>query len=200
MRVETCYFCSRPSYPGKGIQFVRNDGKAFRFCRSKCHKNFKMKRNPRKLGWTKAYRKAAGKEMTVDSTLQFAQRRNVPVRYDRTLWEKTMQAMTRIQEIRQKRERAHYKRRMVGKRARELAADKKLVETHSHLLPRMRGSERRRLLEQGVDPEQINQMEETLPTETAKVHGKEKLRQRLRVDGGVEFVPEAGNGMDMDSD
>jgi large subunit ribosomal protein L24e len=36
----------------------------------------------------------------VDSTLQFAQRRNVPVRYDRTLWEKTMQAMTRIQEIR----------------------------------------------------------------------------------------------------
>ncbi|KAI0202222.1 ribosomal protein L24e-domain-containing protein [Astrocystis sublimbata] len=100
MRVETCYFCSRPSYPGKGIQFVRNDGKAFRFCRSKCHKNFKMKRNPRKLGWTKAYRKAAGKEMTVDSTLQFAQRRNVPVRYDRGLWEKTMSAMTRIQEIR----------------------------------------------------------------------------------------------------
>ncbi|GAP87745.1 putative ribosome biogenesis protein RLP24 [Rosellinia necatrix] len=199
MRVETCYFCSRPSYPGKGIQFVRNDGKAFRFCRSKCHKNFKMKRNPRKLGWTKAYRKAAGKEMTVDSTLQFAQRRNVPVRYDRTLWEKTMQAMARIQEIRQKRERVHYKRRMAGKRARELAIDKKLVETQSHLLPRMRGSERRRLLEQGVDPQQIDQMEEALPAEKAKVHGKEKLRQKLRVDGGVEFVGE-DNGMDMDSD
>ncbi|KAI0816786.1 ribosomal protein L24e-domain-containing protein [Xylaria sp. FL0064] len=200
MRVETCYFCSRPSYPGKGIQFVRNDGKAFRFCRSKCHKNFKMKRNPRKLGWTKAYRKAAGKEMTVDSTLQFAQRRNVPVRYDRTLWEKTMQAMAHIQEIRQKRERAHYKRRMAGKRARELAADKKLVETHSHLLPRMRGSERRRLLEQGVDPQEIDQMEEALPTEKAKVHGKEKQRQRLRVDGGVEFVGEEDHGMDVDSE
>lgn len=88
---------------------------------------------------------------------------------------------------------------MAGKRARELALDKKLVESHSHLLPRMRGSERRRLLQQGVDPEQIDQMENTLPTETAKVHGKEKLRQKLRVDGGVEFVGEE-NGMDVDSD
>lgn len=72
----------------QGITFIRNDAKQFRFCRSKCHKNFKMKRNPRKLAWTKAFRKAAGKEMTVDSTLQFAQRRNVPVRYNRDLVQK----------------------------------------------------------------------------------------------------------------
>ncbi|RFU71725.1 hypothetical protein TARUN_10537, partial [Trichoderma arundinaceum] len=78
-------------------------------------------RNPRKLKWTKAYRRNAGKEMTVDSTLQFAMRRNEPVRYDRDLANKTMAAMKRISEIRARRERVFYKKRMAGKREKELA-------------------------------------------------------------------------------
>ena len=91
---------------------MRNDAKVFRFCKSKCHKNFKMKRNPRKVRWTKAFRKAAGKEMTVDSTLEFEKRRNVPVRYDRELVTATLNAMQRIQEIKARRERAFYRARM----------------------------------------------------------------------------------------
>jgi large subunit ribosomal protein L24e len=153
---------------------------------------------------TKAFRKAHGKEMTVDSTLQFAQRRNVPVRYNRELVQKTLKAMERISEIRAKRERVFFKRRMAGKRARELADARRLVQTHSHLLPRMRGSEKRRLAqEQGLAEEEIRELEErnVLPTEKARVFGKEKVRQRVRVDGAVEFAPEHDDGgMEVDSD
>lgn len=136
MRLEKCYFCSSTCYPGHGISFVRNDSKMFRFCRSKCHKNFKMRRNPRKLRWTKAFRKAAGKEMTVDATLEFEKRRNVPVRYDREMMQKTVQAIKRVQAVKAKREKAFYKTRMQKTKeqektlmAKEVAKDVQLVKT-----------------------------------------------------------------------
>jgi large subunit ribosomal protein L24e len=91
-----------------------------------------MKRNPRKVRWTKAFRKAAGKEMTIvcfhlsirrifsltflaikDSTIDFEKRRNVPVRYDRELIHTTINAMKRIGEIKQRREHAFWKQRFL---------------------------------------------------------------------------------------
>ena len=112
MRIEKCFFCGGPVYPGHGIAFVRNDSKYFRFCRSKCHNNFKLKRNPRKTAWTKAFRKSRGKEMTMDSTLEFEKRRNRPPKYDRELWQKTVKAIKKINEIKTRRENQFYKNRM----------------------------------------------------------------------------------------
>lgn len=152
-----------------------------------------MKRNPRKLKWTKAYRRNAGKEMTVDSTLQFAARRNEPVRYDRDLAAKTLAAIRRVSEIRARRERVFYKKRMAGKRERELAAARKLVAENEHLLPRLRGSEKKRLAElaaeRGGDEVVVEEEAEMLLAtrkNAVKAFGGEQRRVKVRVDGGVE--------------
>ncbi|KAK6932024.1 Ribosomal protein L24e-related [Dillenia turbinata] len=119
MRLEKCWFCSSTIYPGHGIQFVRNDAKIFRFCRSKCHKNFKMKRNPRKVKWTKAYRRLHGKDMTQDATFEFERKRNRPERYDRNVAENTLKAIKKIDKIRVDREARHHKERMRNKKSKE---------------------------------------------------------------------------------
>jgi len=112
MRIETCYFCSGPIYPGHGIVFVRNDGKMFRFCRSKCHKNFKAKKNPRKIRWTKAYRKTHGKELVTDPVYEFEKIRNTPIKYNREIWTDTIQAMDKLAKIRKDREDRFFNKRM----------------------------------------------------------------------------------------
>lgn len=61
----------------------------FKFCRSKCHAAFKKKKNPRKVRWTKAYRKSVGKELAVDPAFEFEKRRNIPMKYDREFWQKS---------------------------------------------------------------------------------------------------------------
>ncbi|PVU89368.1 hypothetical protein BB561_005396 [Smittium simulii] len=134
MRLEKCYFCSSTVYPGHGTMFVRNDSKTFRFCRSKCSKNYKMKRNPRKLKWTKAFRKAAGKEMAIDSTFEFEKRRNVPVRYNRDLMKTTLLAMKRVTEIKARRERAFYNQRMATKKDIEHSQNLVEIEKNIHVI------------------------------------------------------------------
>ena len=165
--------------------------------------NSKMKRNPRKLAWTKSFRRAHGKEMTVDSTLTFAQRRNIPVRYNRDLVQTTLKTMSRVSEIRARRERAFYKARMRGNKQRQREEDRKLVEENQHLLPpserwakeeveqedmevdlqkiKDKVAARRKEIE-AEESELDSELEETLP----KVKSKRKLK--MKVGGGVEAM------------
>jgi large subunit ribosomal protein L24e len=134
MRIEKCYFCSSPCYPGHGMTFVRNDSKQFRFCRSKCHRNFNKKRNPRKVAWTKAYRKTRGKEMAVDSTFDFEKRRNRPVKYDRHLMGKTILAMKRVETIKKVREQRFFENRMQDAKAEKKKQARVEIEKSIELL------------------------------------------------------------------
>ncbi|CAE6050142.1 unnamed protein product [Arabidopsis arenosa] len=134
MRLVKCWFCSSTIYPGHGIQFVRNDAKIFRFCRSKCHKNFKMKRNPRKVKWTKAFRAAHGKDMTKDKTFEFEKKRNRPERYDRNVTENTLKAIKKIDKIRSAREAKHIENRLKPNKQKKFLDDKKEHEQHIHLV------------------------------------------------------------------
>lgn len=134
MRINTCYFCSSPVYPGHGITFVRNDSKIFRFCRSKCHKNFNRKRNPRKVKWTKSFRKAAGKEMALDTTFDFEKQRNRAVKYDRELMGATVHAIERVQQIKEKREAQFYKNRMKSSKSKEKERDLRELEQNISLI------------------------------------------------------------------
>ncbi|KAJ7097814.1 ribosomal protein L24e-domain-containing protein [Mycena belliarum] len=174
MRIEKCYFCSTSVYPGHGSAFVRNDAKVFRFCTSKCHKNFKMKRNPRKVRWTKAFRKAAGKEMIIDSTIDFEKRRNIPVRYDRELVQTTLKAMKRVGEIKKRRELAFWKHRMALSRDKHRAHRRKVLDA-------AKSSAVKQLLQ---------------PAESSKAREKIKVAPKTR----SALVEGEGRSMGMDMD
>ncbi|VDP43359.1 unnamed protein product [Soboliphyme baturini] len=104
MRLEKCWFCSSTIYPGHGITFVRNDCQIVRFCRSKCRKSYNMKRNPRKMRWTKAARRVRQKDLTSDPVLEFEKRRNEPLKYSRHFWTNATELIKKIDHVKQKRQ------------------------------------------------------------------------------------------------
>lgn len=54
-KILACAFCGREIEPGTGIMYVRNDGSILYFCGSKCFKNYRLGRDPRKYKWTAKY-------------------------------------------------------------------------------------------------------------------------------------------------
>ena len=205
MRIETCYFCSGPIYPGHGIVFVRNDGKMFRFCRSKCHKNFKAKKNPRKIRWTKAYRKTHGKELVTDPVYEFEKIRNTPIKYNREIWTDTIQAMDKLAKIRKDREDRFFNQRM--KKAAKIKKEiiKKDLIRHEQLIadPKIREKvdklreerDEKKLLEEekksnkniGLEPDIVTgekdneDVEMNKPKKVLTVRKRMKLKQKERL-------------------
>jgi large subunit ribosomal protein L24e len=57
-----CNFCGGKTPEARGKMFVRNDGKIFYFCNSKCHKNWKLRREGKNTKWTNAFQKEGGKK------------------------------------------------------------------------------------------------------------------------------------------
>jgi large subunit ribosomal protein L24e len=53
--IRRCSYCGSEITPGTGLMYVTNKGEIFWFCSSKCFKNFKLGRDPRRLPWTKVY-------------------------------------------------------------------------------------------------------------------------------------------------
>ncbi|KAI5187855.1 large subunit ribosomal protein L24e [Nematocida homosporus] len=127
MRIEKCYFCSGSIYPGHGSMFVRNDGAEFRFCRSKCTKNFKLKRNPRNVAWTKTYRKVRGKDLVNDTSQAFEHRNNEPLIYNKEIYEKVIQSMPKISSIRHQREAFHIKNRILSEQEKQVEKERVFI-------------------------------------------------------------------------
>jgi len=103
----------------------------FRFCRSKCHSAFKLKKNPRKVKWTKAYRKTVGKDLAVDPAFEFEKQRNIPQKYNRELWSKTIEALKKVEAIKQKRQNKHIMQRL--QKATKIEQERDIKEVQRNL-------------------------------------------------------------------
>lgn len=65
--------------------------------------------------------------MAVDPSFEFERRRNIPVKYDRQLWTKTVEAMKKIESIKQRRQNNHIMQRLRKGREQEILRDVKEV-------------------------------------------------------------------------
>ncbi|KAG8931530.1 ATPase-activating ribosome biosynthesis protein [Tulasnella sp. 418] len=176
-----------------------------------------MKRNPRKVRWTKAFRKSAGKEMTIDSTFEFEKRRNVPVRYNRDLMETTIKAIQRVGEIQKRRERAFYKNRMLiarqklsaarAKKKAQLATKDKAYADYLKAREQEEEEEKESVIDVEVDlvqPETSAQEEEEQVKEKIKVLAKPRkstsaLKQKRSAPKSA-LIPSEGRSMGMEID
>merc|ERR1719195_2156542 len=149
--------------------------------RSKCHKAFKRKKNPRKAKWTKAFRKSAGKELAVDPSLEFEKKRNVPVKYDRELWQNSIHALQRVEEIKNKRQAHHIFQRMKkAKDIKEVERDLALIKSPAAGLRQAMKAKQQEEMEEEEGEMEMAEVDTSL--NLAKSKKKVKARQEAKVE------------------
>lgn len=72
--------------------------------------------------------------MAIDPSFEFEKRRHVPVKYNRELWVKTIDAMKKVEEIRQKRSNNHIMQRLRKGREVEWQKDVREVQRDISLI------------------------------------------------------------------
>ncbi|KAJ2402434.1 60S ribosomal protein L24 [Coemansia sp. RSA 2559] len=81
-RLEICSFSGYKIYPSRGRVFIRGDSKTFRFLSSKTNSLFDQDKNPRKIAWTRLYRKAHRKGIKEEASKKRTRR---AVKYNRAV-------------------------------------------------------------------------------------------------------------------
>merc|ERR1712192_20133 len=134
-----------------------------------------------KAKWTKAFRKSAGKELAVDPSFEFEKKRNVPVKYDRELWQNSINAMRRVEEIKNKRQAHHIFQRMKLAKKIQKAKDIKEVERDLALIKSPAAGLKKA---NKVEEEELGgvEMSEELDTSLNLSKKKVKARQEAKVE------------------
>lgn len=72
-----------------------------------------------------------GKELAIDPAFEFEKRRNEPVKYNREMWNKAVEAMKKISKIKDKRQGAYIMQRL--RKGRELEEERDVKEVQRDL-------------------------------------------------------------------
>ena len=68
--MPTCSFCKRHYEFPRGLTIFQLDGKTIHYCSSKCRRNNKLKRDPRKVNWVRRTEKVSKSEAKIEKIEQ----------------------------------------------------------------------------------------------------------------------------------
>lgn len=72
-----------------------------------------------------------GKELAIDPAFEFEKRRNEPIKYNREMWNKAVEAMKKVNKIKDKRQGAYIMQRL--RKGRELEEERDIKEVQRDL-------------------------------------------------------------------